>query len=193
MADPRLIQTLEYILNHCDESAIEAVAQAVVRRRRELSMFGAVVNVPDPQRLAKEITEQLDTGIGSGMGTVKKIIRDMSARIIREHAPELDSKQVEELCQAWIPQGIPQESEESSDPSKLSRDLLLSMTEQFIAFSQGTLSGKIDKNLRDEMGDWPKRYWNIFPKVIRLIITDFLKDRITEKEFYSKLGIALDL
>ena len=189
MADPRLVQALEYILNHSDESTIEVVAEAVVRRRRELTMFGSVVNIPDPQRMAKEMSAKLETGIGLGIGTVKKMVRDMTERIIREHAPDLNDEQVEELCQAWVPQ----ESEERGDSSKPSRDLLLSMTEQFISFSQGTLSKEIDKNLRDEMGDWPKRYWDVFPKVIRLIITDFLKDRITEKEFYSKLGIALDL
>jgi hypothetical protein len=190
MADPRLVQALEYILNHSDESTIEVVAEAVVRRRRELTMFGSVVNIPDPQRLAKEISAKLDMGIGSGIGSVTKSVRDMTARIIREHAPELNNKQVEELCQAWIPQ---EGSEESGTSSKPSRDILFSMTEQFISFSRGTLSREIDKNLRDELGDWPKRYWNVFPQVIRLIITDFLKDRISEEEFYSKLGIALEL
>jgi len=191
MADPRLVQALEYILNHSNESTIEVLAEAVVRRRRELTMFGSVVNIPDPQRLAREISEQLDTGIGSGIGTMKKMVSDMTARIIKEHAPELNSRQVEELCQAWIPQegGI----EESGGSSKPSHDILLSMTEQFVSFSRGTLSREIDKNLRDELGDWPKRYWNIFPQVIRLIITDFLKDRITEGEYHSKLGIALEL
>jgi hypothetical protein len=48
----------------------------------------------------------------------------------------------------------------------------------------------VNENLRSEMGAWPERYWNAFPPVIRQLITDFLKDKITEKDFYSKLEIV---
>ena len=72
-------------------------------------------------------------------------------------------------------------------------DLMRSMIEQFVAFSQGTLNKEIEKDLRDELDAWPERYWNAFPPVIRLIITDFLKDRITEEEFRSKIKIALEI
>ena len=188
MADTGLVQALEYILNRSNESSIEVLAEAVVRRRRELSMFGAMVNIPDPGRLAKEISGKLDAGIGSGVESLKKSVRDMTVRIIRENAPELNDDQVAELCRTWIPDTAGQ----SGQSVKPSRDMLLSMIEQFVMFSRGTMNQKIEKDLRDELGSWPERYWNIFPPVIRLIITDFLKDRITEEEFYSKIGMAVE-
>jgi hypothetical protein len=190
MADPRLVQALEYILNRSDESSIEVLAEAVVRRRRELSMFGTMSKIPDPQRMAEEISDKLNTGIGAGIETLKKSVRDMTVRIIKEHAPELNDDQIEELCQTWIPQA---EGEGNGSASKASRDMMASMIEQFISFSRGTMSKEIDNELRETLGEWPQRYWNVFPPVIRLIITDFLKDRITEEEFNSKAGIALEL
>jgi hypothetical protein len=38
VADAELIQTLDFILNRCSEGAIDAVAEAVVWRRRELAL-----------------------------------------------------------------------------------------------------------------------------------------------------------
>jgi len=71
--------------------------------------------------------------------------------------------------------------------------MLASMIEQFISFSRGTMRSSVDKSLRDEMGAWPQKYWDAFPPLIRSIITDFLKDKITEKDFNAKIGIALEL
>jgi hypothetical protein len=187
MADPQLVQALDYILNRSDEASIEVLAEAVVRRRREIALFGNPLNIPDPQRIAEELSKNINAGIGASIETLKESIRSMAIRIIREQAPELTDEQAAELTQAWIP------DKAGATGEKPSADLMLSMIEQFTAFSRGTLNREIEKNLRDEMGAWPERYWNIFPPVIRLIITDFLKDRTTEDEFHSKIKIALDI
>jgi len=186
MADPELVQALGYILNRSDESSIEVLAEAVVRRRRELSMFGSIANVPDPQRIAKEITEQVSTGTGATIESLKKSVRDMAVRIIREHAPELNEQQIAELSSAWIP-------DVDGQAVKPPENMMISMIEQFVSFSRGTMNKRIEKGLRDEMGAWPERYWNIFPPAIRLVITDFLKDRITEEEYNSKIRMALEI
>ncbi|MDR1869667.1 MAG: hypothetical protein LBQ82_06750 [Treponema sp.] len=195
MADTELFQTLDYILNRCDAASIEAVAEAVVRRRRNLSMFSAVGNIPDPERMAKEITGQISTGLG-GIEIMKDSIREMMVRIIKEHAPELSADQIDELCQAWLPQDnfrISGQARGTAKKETLPRDVLISMIEQFISFSRGSMRKSVDQNLREEMGVWTERYWKAFPPVIRQIISDFLKDKITEKEFNSKIGIALEM
>ena len=190
MPDPDLVKTLDYILNRSDESSIEVLAEAIVRRRRDLTIYQATGSLPDPERMAKKITEQIDLGVGGGIETMRNSIREMMIRIIREHAPELTGTQVDELCQSWLPQ--PTEGEKNSKTA-LPRDMLISMIEQFVSFSSGTMTKSTDENLRKEIGAWPERYWNSFPPVIRSIITDYLKDKISEKEFHSKIGIALDL
>ena len=193
MPDPELVKTLDYILNRSNEASIEVIAEAVVRRRRDLSMYHAAglsaVSMPDPSRMAKEIQEQINTGVGGGIDSMKRQIREMMVRVIRENAPELNESQIEELCQSWLPQS--ETDLESGD--NLPPDALISMIEQFISFSHGTMKQSVDKGLRDEMGDWTARYWKVFPPVIKQIITDYLKNKITGEEFGSKIEIALKL
>lgn len=185
MTDPELVQALDYILNRSDAASIEVLAEAVVRRRRDMSVFNAIGGMPDPQRMAREITEKINAGVGGGIESMKKSVREMIIRIVREHAPELSDTQVEELCQAWLPETGNEKNE------TLPRDMLLSMIEQFISFSRGTMKEAVDKSLRGEIGAWPDRYWKVFPPVIRQIISDFLKDKITEEDFNSKIKVAL--
>ncbi|MDR0389637.1 MAG: hypothetical protein LBH73_06160 [Spirochaetaceae bacterium] len=183
MADPELVRVLDYILNRCNEKAIDAVGAAVVRRRRDLAMFGQA-NLPDPKRMAQSMTRQINAG--ASIDGLRKTIQDMAVRIIRQEAPELSDEQVEELTRAWIPS-----AEEGADD--LPRDLLTTMISQFIAYSQGTMGEVEERELRNEMGDWPRRYWKVFPQVIRLIITDYLYGGLDEKEFKLKIGTALAL
>jgi hypothetical protein len=184
MPDPELVQVLDYILNRSDEASLEALIAGIVRRRRDLTAFNSITGFPDPQRMAKEITEELTAGIGGGIESLKDSVREMAVRIIKEHAPELTEKQIDELCREWLP-------DNTKNKSSYSPDLLKLMVEQFVSFSQGKMNKLEDKNLRQEMGAWPERYWKAFPPVIRQIITDFLKDRITQEKFNSGIEIAL--
>ena len=187
MADPGLLQALDYILNHSDDSSIQVLAEAIVRRRRNLSIFNVIGDIPNPETIAKEVSEQLGGTTKNIMDGMRVSIQEMIIRILREHAPELNESQINELCQAWIP-GL---DGKSGKKPKLPQDALLSMIEQFVSFSFGSMKESTDKDLRDELGAWPERYWNSFPPVIRQIIKDYLQDKITEKEYKSKILIAL--
>jgi len=186
--DPELVKALDYILNHSNEASIEVLAEAIVRRRRDLMIFDAMGTTPDPRRMASEITQQISAG--AGIETMKKSVREMMVRIIKENAPELSAEQIDELCKAWLPDNSAAGKEKKET---LPRDVLVSMIDQFISFSRGNMNPSVDKNLRAQMGAWPQRYWDVFSPVIRSIITDFLKDKITEREFNSKIGIALEM
>jgi len=190
MTDSGLIQALDYILNKSDAVSIEVLAEAVIRRRRNLMIFNTVGDIPDPQRMSKEIIEKINAGIDGGVETMKKSVQEMIIKILKEHAPELNEKQRNELCREWMPDGI---GKNTSDSAVLPPDVLLSMIEQFISFSHGEMKESVNKSLRDEMGAWPERYWNSFPPVVRRIITDYLKNKTAEKDFKSKICIALGL
>ncbi|MDR2133702.1 MAG: hypothetical protein LBP27_01245 [Treponema sp.] len=191
MENPELIQVLDYILNRCDEASIDAVAEAVVRRRRQLVLFGGSLNIPDPQRMARELSGKINGSVSAGMAGLRKTIQDMTIRLIRQEAPELTDAQVEELTRAWIPGGRDEDSP-AEGGGRLPRDLLASMIDQFVSFSLGTLGRAEEKKLRDDLGSWPERYWKAFPPVIRLIVNDYIKNEIDEKEFNRKIGIALE-
>jgi hypothetical protein len=183
MAARELAQTLDYILNRCNERDIEAVAEAVVRRRRDIAMFGSLPEIPDPHRLAEEISAQID--IEGSIEGLKNSVRDYAIRTIRQQAPELTDKQIEELTRAWIPGG------QSSGEQSIPRDLLASMIDQFVSFSLGRMDEKEDRVLRKDIGPWPDRYWKAFPSVIRSLVTDFLKGEMNEADFNARIGLAL--
>jgi hypothetical protein len=184
------VKTLDYILNRCNERDIEAVAAAVVRRRRDIAMFGSMPVAPDPRRLAEEINSQLN--LEGNIENLKNSVREYAVRIIKQQAPELGDAQIEELTRAWIPGK--QSPGLSSDGSKaLPQDMLAGMIDQFISFSLGRMEEEEDRALRGEMGPWPDKYWNSFPDVIRLLIKDFLKGGINEKDFNTRIGLALSM
>jgi hypothetical protein len=187
MPNPELIQTLDYIMNRCDEAAIEAVAAAVLRRRRELAMFGGVLNLPDPHKTARNLSASLD--ISGAIKGLRQSVRDMALRIIKQEAPELSDEQVKELGDAWIPEE-PGEGPPGKGRGALPEDLLRSMIDQFVAFSWGNMEKGEDQGLRAELGPWPQRYWKAFPPVIRRFITDYLKGEIGEKDFRAKIDTA---
>jgi hypothetical protein len=186
--DQELVRTLDYILNRCDDAAMDAVAEAVVRRRRQLALFGGSSQVPDPQRMARDLSGQIN--FGASIEGMRETVRDMAVRIIRQEAPELTDEQIAELTAAWIPGSgeVKTDTGVSLPPAVLS-----SMIDQFIAFSQGTMSRTEEKGLRKELGEWPRRYWEGFPPVVRLLVSDYIKGEMGEKEFRSKIETALSM
>jgi hypothetical protein len=187
-----LPQALDYILNRCNERDIEVLAAAVVRRRREIAMFGGTPHIPDPGRLAKELSSQIN--IEGSIEGLKKSVRDYAVRIIKQEAPELTDAQIEELTGAWIPgPSSGGQRDRGSRNGALPRDLLASMIDQFVSFSLGRMEAEEDEALRKEMGPWPDKYWKSFPQVIRLIITDFLKGEMDESDFNARVGLALSM
>jgi len=187
MADPGLLQALDYILNQSNDASIEVLAEAIVRRRRNLSIFNVIGDIPNPEKIAKQVSEQLGGSTKNIMDGMRSSIHQMIIRILREHAPELDDKQIDVLCQAWMPGP----AGNTGKKGELPKDALLSMIEQFVSFSIGSMKESVDKNLREELGAWPERYWNSFPPVIRQIIKDYLQGKITEKEYKNKVLITL--
>ncbi|MDR3249376.1 MAG: hypothetical protein LBT39_11395, partial [Treponema sp.] len=134
MPDAELVRTLDYILNRCDEEAIEAVATAVVRRRRQLTVFGGVVNLPDPHKMAQELSANMD--ISRAVAGLKNSVREMAVRIIKQEAPELTDAQVAELTAAWIPDpggpGVSPAAGAAKGGRAVPEDLLRSMIHQFV-------------------------------------------------------------
>ena len=96
----------------------------------------------------------------------------------------MPEEEVAALTRAWVP------GPEEAGPA-LPPELLASMVDQFVAFSQGRMGREEDQGLRAELGSWPERYWKAFPPVVRLIITGYLKNDSTEAQFRSQLETAL--
>ncbi|MCL2092734.1 MAG: hypothetical protein FWH12_00945 [Treponema sp.] len=193
MAQEELVKALDYILNRSNERDIEVIAAAVVRRRRDIAMFGSMPVAPDPGALAKQVAAQLN--LEGNIEGLKNSVRDYAIRIVKQVAPELSDAQVQELTGAWISPGARQRAGKeltgSGSGSSVPVDLLASMIDQFLAFSQGRMSEEEDQALRHEMGPWPDKYWKSFPDVVRLLLTDYIKGEIDEKDFNTRIAMAL--
>ena len=211
MVSEELVRAMDYILNRCNEQDIEAVAVAVVRRRRDIALFGSMPIASgtsteakgrgsplDPRRLAEEINSQLN--IEGNIENLKKSVRDYAIQIIKQQAPDLSDKQIEELTRAWIPAVSDKKQthcssadESPSLETTIPRDLLASMINQFVSFSLGRMEEEEDQALRSELGSWPDKYWKAFPQVVCLIIKDFLKGEMDETDFNTRIGLALQI
>ena len=191
MANQELVRTMDYILNRCNERDIEAVAAAVIRRRRDIAMFGSMPVAPDPRGMAEQINSQFN--MDGGIESMKNSVRDYAIRIIKQQVPELTDAQVEELTRSWIPEKGARQAKSGAGGQSIPQDLLGSMIDQFVSFSLGRMEEEEDRALRKEMGPWPDKYWKSFPQVIRLLITDFLKGEIEEIDFNTRIGLALNM
>jgi hypothetical protein len=185
MADVELVRVLDYILNRCDAASIEAVAAAVIRRRRDLELFGSA-GLPDPAEWARKTASQLEGG--AALEGIRSTVRRMAEELIRREAPELSDDQLEELLDPWM--GNPTASTPDKTPNL---DLLAEMVHQFVAFSTGQMDGETQTQLEAQLGSWPKRYWSAFPPVVRSLINDLLKGSLLEEEFELKLRSVLTL
>ena len=212
MSDPELVRVLDYVLNRCGAAEIEAVAAAVVRRKRDLTMFGEA-GVMDPTRFAKKAARDLAGSAGASLASVRGTVRDLAAEMLRKEAPELSADQIDELLGAWVPdseeRGSPEDGRDgivdvdgdagpgrragkpASAPA-MSSDVLLSMAEQFVAYSTGRMPRGEDEPLRRELGDWPARYWKAFPGGVRAVVTEYLKGGADKDAFMSKLRAAVE-
>jgi hypothetical protein len=138
--------------------------------------------------LADELTSQLN--IEGNIENLKESVKDYAIRIIRQQAPELTDRQIEELTRAWIPEKS-KTGKKTEEPDAPPRDMLTSMIDQFVSFSLGRMEEEEDAALRREMGPWPDKYWKAFPQVVCLIIKDFLKGEMDETDFNTRIGLAL--
>ena len=186
MANPELVKVMDYILNRCNERDIEVLAAAVVRRRRDLALFGNMQNMPDPKQMAQKMSTQMN--LEGTIAGLRESVREFAARVIRQEAPEVNDAQVEELTRAWIPG-----SSANTAAGDLPPDLLAGMIGQFVAFSRGEMDGEEDASLREQFGAWPERYWKAFPQVMRLIITDYLKGEMGDEEFNLRVETAMKM
>ena len=194
MASQELVRTLDYILNRCNERDIEAIAAAVIRRRKDIAMFGSMPAIPNAREMAEQLNSQLN--IQGSIDGLKDSVRDYVVRIIKQQAPELSDRQIEELTRSWVPgpSGQAQAAgRDSAQGQSLPVNVLASMVDQFVSFSLGRMEEEEDKALRREIGPWPDKYWKAFPQVVRLLITDFLKGEITENDFNTRLGLAMQM
>lgn len=195
MADAELVRVLDYILNRSDKNTIEAIAAAVVRRKRDLALFGSA-GLPDPKTWAHRVAA--DMNVNASLAGIRDTVRNMVSELLKREAPELSDQERAELLNAWVPLESAGASGKGHKTAKagsktLPPDVLTAMVHQFIAYSTGRMPAKEEAALRKELGAWPERYWESFPQLIRSLIGDYIDGTIDDTEFSQKLVASIQI
>lgn len=195
MADAELVRVLDYILNRSDKNTIEAIAAAVVRRKRDLALFGSA-GLPDPKRWAHQVAA--DMNVNASLAGIRDTVRNMVSELLRREAPELSDQERAELLNTWVPLESAGASGKGNRTAKagsktLPPDVLTAMVHQFIEYSMGRMPAKEESALRKELGAWPERYWESFPQLIRSLISDYIDGTIDDAAFSQKLVASIQI
>ena len=182
-----MFQVLDYLLNRSTTEELEVIQKAIQKRLGDLRKGIAGVNIhTEVKKISESIQHQfIDYGELNEM--IQKFIRD----IVRQRQPEISEEQLSLLLEKIIPsanskvgEGKNSSLSGSLPPTEnLPQELIDSMVVQFIDYSLGRMSADEKKDLAP---DWTRRYWNSFPTEIRQLLSDLIRLKMTEREFWKK-------
>ncbi|GEM_PF-871042 len=119
----------------------------------------------DLDSMAKNMSKQIQEQLGMANLNMKKMARDLVVQLALQHKPDISQRELNAIVNQMVP-----DSSSSALAKKLPPDLLMEMVVQFV---------ETDMNSGME---WKKRYWEVFPKEIKLGIAGFLRGDIGKTE-----------
>ena len=177
--EKNLLVIIDFILNRATEKELIAIRAALDRRSKGKLATGKSLS-DMVTSTASKMTERMTIP----MEQIQSTVRDMVIRLIKQNAPDISDEQLNALLKEWVPDTRKKSGKkEHNIPS----DALITMINQFIAFSIGQMPKQKEITLRKEMPDWPEKYWNAFPEAIQISISSFLKGNLNEKDFWNEV------
>lgn len=185
MQREELYQVVDAILNHATSADLEVIEKAIERRRGgdPAKLFGF-----EPGRLAGEMAAGMSEQMAGSREMIRRTVVEYVEKMIRAQAPELSDAQVADLMSAWMPSSAPgRRGRPKREAARVPPELLETMVRQFVDFSLGLLEQRQVRALEQEMGEWQRRYWELFPDGLKELITLYLKGAIDGAEFEEEL------
>ena len=206
----QLYKVIDVILNHASEDDLEVIQAAIDRRTGDEEApegEGGAFQF-SPKKMAEESAHTISEQVSYSQDNIRNMVKNFAVDIIRQNAPELSDEQVRELLEAWIPnpqqggrkntgrrgdrQPQANSQEQPAEEGSIPSDMLITMVEQFIAYSEGRMPVRQQAQLRKEMGDWQETYWKWFPPEIRDAIALYLKRTIDKETFWLDIHKNLE-
>lgn len=159
-----LIEFLDFILNQAEESELDAIHNAMLRRGRRTGIED--LNFKD---MAGQMANQLNIE----MPDFNQMTREMVMNIILEHEPGIAPEELHALLQHYVPD---KNSQVEAQTAQIPSDVIQEMLRQFISYSLGQMPATEEKALRTEMPDWPEKYWAQFPSDTRTWVRALIKN-----------------
>jgi len=129
--------------------------------------------------LASKVQEHMGVTSEKMAQTARNLIRDM----ILQYDPHIPENKLQMLLDQWSP-------DFGKKWKKITTDLMLTMSQQFVAYGKGELN---DKEKKEFPEGWMEKYWAIFPTEVQRLIQAFLRNKITKREFWNSVEAFLDL
>jgi len=133
--------------------------------------------------MAKNMANQIATQMGVTDKVIKKTARQMVRDMILQYDPSIPEKTIQILLNEWVPEKSRKKSIE------IPKEILGSMISQFVAYSKGELS---KEQLAEFPDGWVDKYWESFPEDIQRSIAAFIRNQITQKQFWQAVDSLLN-
>lgn len=189
-----LYDILDFILNRATSAELDAIRAALRRRESDMpddvnsSGKGALgTNIRD---LALSTAEKIQGQVGVSQDGIRDLVHRTVRDIIAREAPELEPSQVDELLAGIVSGG--KTDAPTGNGQTLPKEAILSMVEQFVEYSTGSMPVREEMSLTEQMGKWQHRYWEAFPQVVRRLIALFVKGAMNGSDFWRGIDDALE-
>ncbi|MBI9102735.1 MAG: hypothetical protein JEY99_09980 [Spirochaetales bacterium] len=187
--DDKLYMIVDYILNQAEDRDVDVILKAIKKRYDDREGSGAMGLKPG--QMARETASQISSQVGFSRDMVRDTVKNMARDIIIKNAPELSSDQVDELLDTWVPDPE-QAAAAARNQALLPRDVLITMVDQFMRYSQDLMTATEIMELENQIPGWATKYWEKFPPELRQILALYLKGKMQEAEFQPALKTIMD-
>lgn len=137
----------------------------------------------DVNKLARDMSRQINEQMGMTELNIKKMARDLVVQMALQYKPDISTKELTAIVNHMVP-----EKKESDLSKKIPPQLLKTMIVQFVTYSTGTMTEKDQSGLPEV---WAKKYWSAFSPDIKNLITMYLKNGIDNRNFWLAVDKVL--
>lgn len=187
--EPRreLKQALDFIMRQASESELEVLESAI--RRRSGNRAPTHPGEMDFAAMASRITGDLTARFGTpATDQIREMTRNLVGNIILTHEPNMPAEHLDELLDRYVPDPT---KRRVGPEIKLPPEAVKLMVRQFIAYGEGRMPAAEVAELKREMPDWPKRYWEMFGSMTQKMISERLNGQMAEADFQRALETHL--
>lgn len=165
--DEFLIEILDFILNKAEESELDAIHNAMLRRGRRQGVADL-----DFKSMAGQMVDQFQIEMPDFHGMTREMVRS----IILQHEPGIQAAELDALLQHYAPDRPADQATQARGNPNIPPEVMQEMLRQFISYSLGRMPESEDRALRAEMPNWPETYWEQFDSATQTWIRELINE-----------------
>jgi hypothetical protein len=171
--DDELQKIVDGFMQSASPAELKELQDLMTERKRNI---GGRVNV---RTLALNMAEQIKRDIGLTQKNLKATARRLVADLALQYNPEMSPEELRKVVDQMAPPEVPLHR-------RLPREVLFTMMDHFVAFSEGTMTPEQAAGFPP---GWQKRYWAAFSPPIKSAVAAYLGKNITREEFWKQVRV----